>query len=160
MIIFAAWTVIILLWVVGMAGAVLPIIPGVILILAGFAGYGLFFSFAPLGFWFWLLQTAIAALILISDYMISVLGVKAFGGSKRSMQLSIVGLIFGPFIIPVAGLLVGPFLGGVIGDYMENKDWKRALQAGFGAVVGLFSSAVAQILLQLLMIVLFFIWIF
>jgi uncharacterized protein YqgC (DUF456 family) len=117
------WIVIILLLIIGMAGAVLPIIPGVIAVLAAFVAYGLFFSFEPFGFWFWSIQIIIAATILLSDYMISVLGVKAFGGSKLSMLFSIVGLIVGPFVIPVVGLVIGPFIGGMIGDWIDKKDW-------------------------------------
>lgn len=153
-----AWVIIILLLLIGMAGAILPIIPGVIAVLAAFAVYGLFYSFEPFGFWFWLIQFIIAATILVSDYMISVLGVKAFGGSKLSMLLSIVGLIVGPFVIPVVGLVLGPFIGGMIGDWIDKKDWRRAYKAGIGAVVGLFSSAVVQILLQGFMIIVFIIW--
>ncbi len=155
-----AWTIIISLFLTGMVGAFLPFIRGVIAILAAFVAYGLFFSFEPLGLWFWLIQIFIAATILLSDYMISVLGVKAFGGSKLSMWLSIIGLIVGPFMIPVAGLIIGPFIGGMIGDWMDKKDWKQAYKAGLGAVVGLFSSAVVQILLQMFMILIFIIWVY
>ncbi|MDQ1912098.1 DUF456 domain-containing protein [Paenibacillus sp. GD4] len=157
--IIAAWVIIILLFVVGMAGAVYPVLPGALAIYAAFFVYGFMIGFEPFGLWFWLIQTTIVAVLMIADYLVSALGVKKFGGTKASVIGSTIGLLVGPFVIPVAGLLIGPFLGAVIGELLVGTELRQAMKAGVGALVGFFSGLVVKVILQLLMIVLFIIWV-
>ncbi|NEW08460.1 DUF456 family protein [Paenibacillus sp. SYP-B3998] len=154
------WVLVILLFVVGMIGAVYPVLPGVLAIYGAFFLYGWLVSFEPFGIWFWLIQSIIVLIIIVADYAVSALGVKKFGGSKASVIGSTIGLIIGPFVIPAFGLIIGPFLGAVIGELIIGTEWKKAFSAGIGSVLGFFSSLVVKIVLQLLMIILFFIWVF
>ncbi|MDF2963401.1 MAG: rane protein [Paenibacillus sp.] len=158
--IITAWIIVIILFIVGMAGAVYPVLPGAVAIYAAYFVYGWMIGFEPFGVWFWLTQTTLLAILLIADYAVSALGVKKFGGTRASVVGSTIGLILGPFVIPVAGLLIGPFLGAVIGELITGTEWKQALRAGVGALVGFFSSLVVKVLLQALMIILFFVWVF
>ncbi|GGD75318.1 DUF456 domain-containing protein [Paenibacillus nasutitermitis] len=155
----AGWILVIILFAVGMAGAIFPILPGALAIYAAFFVYGFFISFQPFGFWFWTIQTLIVAALFLADYAISAWGVKKYGGTRASIIGSTIGVIAGPFVIPAFGLLLGPLLGAVIGELIVGSDFKKSLKVGFGAVVGLFSSTVVKIILQVVMIVLFFIWI-
>ncbi|MBW7458321.1 DUF456 domain-containing protein [Paenibacillus sepulcri] len=155
----AGWIIVVILFVVGMAGAIFPILPGVLAIYAAFFVYGFFLSFEPFGFWFWTIQTLILAALILADYAVSAWGVKKYGGSKASVIGSTIGIIAGPFVIPAFGLLLGPLLGAVIGELIVGSTFNKSLKVGFGAVVGLFSSMVVKIILQLAMIILFFIWI-
>ena len=50
-------------------------------------------------------------LLFGADMAANAFGVKKFGGTKAGVWGSTIGLIFGPFVIPVAGILIGPFLG-------------------------------------------------
>jgi uncharacterized protein YqgC (DUF456 family) len=152
------WTLVVLLFVVGMAGAVYPILPGALAIYGAFFVYGLFFSFSEFGFWFWFIQTVIVIVLFVADYAVSAWGVKRFGGSRASVIGSTIGLIFGPFVIPALGLIIGPFVGAVIGEMIIGTRYDKALKVGLGSVVGLFSSVVVKIILQLAMIVLFVLW--
>jgi uncharacterized protein YqgC (DUF456 family) len=154
-----AWIIVIVLFIVGMIGAVYPIFPGAVAIFAAFFVYGWMVSFEPFGIWFWVIQSTIFIALIIADYAVGALGVKKFGGSRASVIGSTVGLIFGPFVIPVAGLILGPFLGAVIAEMIIGTDFKQALRAGVGALVGLLSSVVVKLILQLLMIIIFFIWV-
>ncbi|GKS13677.1 hypothetical protein YDYSY3_46770 [Paenibacillus chitinolyticus] len=153
------WILIILLFAVGMLGAIFPILPGALAIFGAFFVYGLFFSFEPFGFWFWLIQSAIVIAITIADYLVSAFGVKKFGGSKASVWGSTIGLLAGPFVIPAFGLILGPFIGAVLGELIHGSNLKHSAQVGVGSVLGFFSSVVVKVVLQLLMIVLFIIWI-
>ncbi|KRE29713.1 DUF456 domain-containing protein [Paenibacillus sp. Soil522] len=152
------WILVILLFVVGMAGAVYPILPGALAIYGAFFVYGLFFSFSEFGVWFWLIQTLIVIVLFIADYAVSAWGVKRFGGSRASIIGSTIGLIFGPFVIPVLGLIIGPFAGAVIGEMIIGTSLEKSLKVGLGSVVGLFTSVVVKVILQLAMIVLFVLW--
>ncbi|GGF96747.1 DUF456 domain-containing protein [Paenibacillus abyssi] len=153
------WILIIVLFAIGMAGAIFPILPGALAIYFAFFIYGFFISFEPFGWVFWTLQTLIVAVLFLADYAVNAWGVKRYGGSRASVIGSTVGVIVGPFVIPGIGLLLGPFIGAVIGELFAGSNTGQSLRVGFGSVVGLFSSIVVKIILQLVMIVLFIIWI-
>ncbi|MEK4046972.1 DUF456 family protein [Paenibacillus sp. FSL H8-0048] len=153
------WILIIALFAIGMAGAVYPILPGALAIYLAFFVYGWFFSFGSFGPWFWIAQTLIVVVLFIADYVVGAWGVKKFGGSRASVIGSTIGLIIGPFLIPAFGLLIGPFLGAFIGELIAGEKAGKAVKVSFGALLGLFSSTVVKIILQIVMIVLFFIWI-
>jgi uncharacterized protein YqgC (DUF456 family) len=152
------WSLIIILFVVGMAGTIYPILPGALAIYAAYFVYGWFFSFSEFGVWFWIIQTLIVVVLFIADYAVSAWGVKRFGGSRASIIGSTIGLIAGPFVIPAFGLVLGPFLGAIIGEMIVGEPADKALKVGYGSVVGLFTSVVVKIILQLLMIALFILW--
>lgn len=153
------WFVVVALFVVGMAGTVFPILPGVVAVYAAFFAYGLFFSFAPFGFWFWFIQTTILVVIFVADYVVGAMGVKKLGGSRASVIGSTIGIIVGPFVIPVIGLIAGPFLGAVIGELVVGSDMKKAIKVGWGSLLGFFSSVVVKVLFQVIMIGIFIVWI-
>lgn len=153
------WILVIALFVIGMAGAIYPVLPGVIAIYFAFFVYGWFFSFEPFGWFFWIIQTLIVIALLVADYAVGAWGVKKFGGSKLSVWLSTIGIIIGPFVIPAFGLILGPLLGAMIGELIKGETLNKAFKVGVGSVVGLFSSIVVKVLLQLVMIIVFFIWI-
>ncbi|SDT19022.1 hypothetical protein SAMN05444162_3364 [Paenibacillaceae bacterium GAS479] len=153
------WILVVVLFIVGMAGAVYPILPGALAIYAAFFVYGFFISFKPFGFVFWTLQTIIVAALFIADYAVNAWGVKKFGGSRASVIGSTIGIIIGPFVIPGFGLLIGPLAGAVLGELIAGSSFDKSLKVGFGAIVGLLSSTLVKIILQLAMIILFVIWI-
>lgn len=152
-------SLIVLLFAVGMAGAVYPVLPGVLAVYAAFFVHGWFFGFTEFGFWFWAIQTSAVAAILIADYAVSALGVTKFGGSRASVIGSTIGLLIGPFVIPGFGLLAGPFLGAFAGELFAGAHWRQAVKVGIGSLVGFLSSVVVKVLLQAAMIVLYLIWI-
>jgi uncharacterized protein YqgC (DUF456 family) len=155
----AGWILVIALFAIGMGGAIFPVLPGALAIYAAFFVYGFFISFEPFGFWFWTVQTLIVGVLFLADYAVSAWGVKRYGGSRASVVGSTIGIIAGPFVIPAFGLLLGPLLGAIIGELIVGANFNQAIKAGLGAIVGLFTSTVVKIILQLAMIVLFFIWI-
>jgi len=155
----AGWIIVSILFAIGMAGAIFPILPGALAIYAAFFVYGFFISFSPFGFWFWAIQTLIVAALFIADYAVNAWGVKRFGGSRASVIGSTIGVVIGPFVIPAFGLILGPLIGAIIGELFVGSNFDKSLKVGFGSVVGLFSSMVVKIILQLIMIILFFIWI-
>lgn len=152
------WTLIVLLFAVGMAGTVYPVLPGAVAIYLAFFVYGWFFSFGELDWIFWIIQTLIFIVLFIADYAVSAWGVKRFGGTKASVWGSTIGLIAGPFVIPAFGLIIGPFAGAVIGEMLTGASLEKSMKVGWGSLVGLFTSVVVKIILQSVMIVLFILW--
>mgnify|MGYP003391590053 FL=1 len=73
-----AWVVIIALFIIAFIGLVYPIIPSVLFIFAGFIVYGLFFSFADLPWWFWVIEVLFTVLLFAADTVANIIGVKKF----------------------------------------------------------------------------------
>ena len=152
------WLIIGLMFVIAFAGLVYPVIPSVLFLLGGFLLYGAFFSFEPFSWLFWSIQLLFVILLFGADYIANMVGIKKFGGSKAGVWGSTIGLIAGPFIIPVLGILIGPFLGAIIAELVvHRRKVKEAIRIGFGSVIGFITSAFTKGIVQVLMIVYFFI---
>lgn len=155
---FIAWTLIIALFIIAFIGLVYPIIPSVLFLLGGFIVYGLFYSFTELPWWFWLIELLFVALLFAADTVSNLIGVEKFGGSKAGMWGSTIGLLIGPFVIPFAGIIAGPFIGAIIGELIVTRsNLQQAIKVGVGSVVGFLTSVVTKGIIQVIMIVLFFI---
>ncbi|WP_449536990.1 DUF456 domain-containing protein [Ferdinandcohnia sp. Marseille-Q9671] len=150
------WILIILLFVISFVGLVYPIIPSVLFIAGGFLVYGLFQGFESLTIWFWVIEGLFLLLLLGADYATNLVGVKKYGGSKAAVWGSTIGLLIGPFIIPIAGIIIGPFLGAFVAELLvHKKDVKGAFKSGIGSLVGFLSGVVAKGVIQVIMIVYF-----
>jgi uncharacterized protein len=151
------WSIIVILFIIGFVGLIYPIIPSVLFLLAGYLLYGVFFSFEPFGWFFWLIQSFFIILLFIADYIANMIGIQKYGGSKAGVWGSTIGLIAGPFVIPFLGILIGPFIGAIAAELLVNKtNFKDSLKIGFGSVVGFISSVITKTIIQILMLVYFF----
>ncbi|MCZ8536037.1 DUF456 family protein [Paenisporosarcina quisquiliarum] len=151
------WTLIIISFVIGFIGLVYPIIPSVIFIMGGFLLYGVFFSFAELPWWFWLIQILFVILLFGADMMANAFGVKKYGGSKAGIWGSTIGLLIGPIVLPFAGIILGPFLGAIIAELLITRSSiKQAIKTGFGSVIGFLTSVITKGVVQIVMIAIFF----
>jgi uncharacterized protein YqgC (DUF456 family) len=147
------WLIISVSFLLSFVGLVWPIIPGMLFLLLGFLLYGWFFTFEPLTFVFWLIQITLIILLFITDYFSNLFGVKKLGGTKAAIWGSTIGLLIGPFVIPVAGIIIGPFLGAVIAELIiEKKPIASAFKVGIGSVLGFLSGSLAKFFIQAFMI--------
>lgn len=152
------WILVIACFIISFIGLVYPIIPGVLFLVGGFLLYGLFFSFAELSWWFWVIEILFVVLLFGADTVANAFGIKKFGGSNAGMWGSTIGLLFGPFVIPVAGILIGPFLGAVIAELIvEKRTFSEAVKSGVGSLIGFLTSTVVKAVIQIVMIIVFFI---
>lgn len=153
-----AWALIIASFVIAFVGLVYPIIPSVLFILLGFIIYGLFYSFSVYSWWFWVIEILLVILLFVADTVSNLIGVKKFGGTKAGIWGSTIGLLVGPFIIPFAGILIGPFLGAVVGELIVTKfNFIQAIKSGIGSLIGFITSVITKGILQIVMIIVFFI---
>ncbi|ASV68989.1 DUF456 family protein [Cytobacillus sp. FSL W7-1323] len=151
-----AWALIIILFVIAFIGLIYPIIPSVLFIAAGFIVYGLFYSFEPFGVLFWSIQILFVILLFGADYISNMVGVKKYGGTKAGIWGSTIGILVGPFVIPVAGILLGPIVGAIIAELIvHRRPFKEAVLVGFGSLVGFISSIITKGIVQVVMIIYF-----
>ncbi|WP_174734111.1 DUF456 domain-containing protein [Mesobacillus harenae] len=150
------WGLIIGCFIVAFVGLIYPIIPSVLFLLGGFGLYGLLFSFEPFNWLFWLVQGLFVVLLFGADYIANLIGVKKYGGTKAGVWGSTIGLLVGPFIIPVFGILIGPFVGAILAELAVNrKSLSEAVKVGLGSVVGFISSAITKGFIQIIMLIYF-----
>lgn len=148
------WLLSIVLVVTGLAGIVLPMIPGAPLLFAGLwvAAWAEGFRYA--GLWTLVTLGILAALTYGVDLWATMFGVKRFGASKHAVIGAVVGSIVGIFL-GLPGVLFGPFIGAVIGELSARRDLHSATRAGLGATIGLALGAALKLALALAMIGIF-----
>ncbi|MGF2617095.1 DUF456 domain-containing protein [Rossellomorea vietnamensis] len=152
------WGIIILLIAASFIGLVYPIIPSVLVLLGSFLLYGVLFSFDPFNWIFWSIQGLFVVLLFGADYAANLIGIKRYGGTKAGIWGSTIGLIIGPFVIPIVGIIAGPFLGAVLGEMLVNRTgFKQALKVGAGSLIGFISSVFTKGIIQIIMVIYFII---
>lgn len=148
-----------ILFLAGLVGTVLPVLPGSPLIWAGMLIYGLFNKFESFGPGFLAIQALLALLVITIDYIFAALGSRYFGGSKKTLFGAAVGLFVGLFFFPL-GLLVGPFVGAALADFFVKRSTKEAVKSGLGASLGFLGALPLKLILEIAMITWFIIRIF
>jgi uncharacterized protein YqgC (DUF456 family) len=150
------WVIICAMFLIGFIGLIYPVIPSVLFILGGIVLYGLFYSFEPFNWLFWAIQLLLVVLLFSADYVSNLIGVKKYGGSKAGIWGSTIGLLVGPFVIPVLGIIIGPFLGALLAEIIVHKrDLVTASKVGLGSVVGFVTSVITKGIIQLFMVIYF-----
>ncbi len=154
------WIGITLLFILSFAGLIIPIIPSVFAIWGGFLLYHFGISSDELSVFFWIAMGLFTLILLIADILANSYFVKKYGGSKWGERISALAIIAGAFIMPPFGILIVPFLAVVITELVMVKDIKRAFKIGFATIIGLLSGAIAKFIIQLAMILWFFLAVF
>ena len=135
----------VLFLLIGLAGCIIPAIPGPPLsyIAILFLHFTEKYQFSSE---FLLLWVAIAIVITIIDNVIPIWGTKKYGGSKKAVWGSMIGLVIGMFVFPPFGIIIGPFLGAVAGELIDGKDTSSAIKAGFGAFMGFLGGTILKLI--------------
>ena len=151
----------IMLWIIGailtftgLAGLLLPLVPGAPLLFLGLLLGAWAENFRYIGLWTLLLLAGMAALTYVVEFVASILGVKKYGGSRRAMVGAALGGIVGMFL-GIPGILLGPFVGAVIGELSLQRSLDEASRAGFGTVVGLAIGVAGKLAIGIAMIGIF-----
>lgn len=145
------WTAAVLLVLAGIAGAVLPALPGVPLVFAGLllaAWIDGFEKVGPLPLVFLALLTLLSFVV---DFAATALGAKRVGASRWAVVGAALGTVAGVFF-GFLGLLLGPFVGAVIGELVVQKDWRQAGRAGVGTWLGVVFGTAAKLALAFTMV--------
>lgn len=139
----------------GLLGCILPVIPGPPLSYVGLILLHVTEKY-QYSSRFLILWAAITVAVYALDYIIPAWGTKKFGGSKRGVWGSIIGLLIGLFFFPPFGIIIGPFAGAVVGELTAGKDSGAALKSGFGSFVGFLTGTLLKLITSGLMTWYFF----
>lgn len=168
---------------VGLAGSVLPALPGVPLIFISALVYSYFTGFEYVGAGVLVLLGLFAALAFVADFVATSYGARRFGasnwGTAGGALGGLVGALIGALFLGIGavfGLLIGSVGGVFLGEYLRRQrrpsrndaaerprvrpvrgssDWRRTSRAAGGVLVGYLAGAVAQGVLGLLSIAVF-----
>ncbi|MGQ4583487.1 DUF456 family protein [Lysobacter sp. F60174L2] len=147
-----------ILILVGVAGTVLPALPGVPLVFVGMLLAAWAGGFEQVGGWMLLLLGVLTVLSIGIDLLATAMGAKRVGASKLALVGAVVGTFAGLFFGPV-GLLAGPFIGALAGELIHGREVRKATRVGFGTWLGILVGTVLKIGLAFAMLGLFaFAW--
>jgi uncharacterized protein YqgC (DUF456 family) len=142
-----------ILIVLGLAGAVVPALPGIALIMGGIWLIAAVDGYRHLGQW-WLLSIGlIGAVGLTLDLVAGALGAKRVGASKQAVSGALVGTVIGLFF-GLPGLLLGPFCGAVVGELTAGNSVLRSAHVGAGAWLGLIFGTIIKLVASVMMVAL------
>ena len=129
----------------GMAGCVLPVLPGPPISYVGLLLLHVTdkVQFTTSQLLVWLL---VVVVMQVLDYFIPMLGSKYFGGSKWGNWGCVVGTLAGFLFLPW-GIIFGPFLGALVGELLGNKEFSQALRSGVGSLVGFLAGTLLKFMI-------------
>jgi uncharacterized protein YqgC (DUF456 family) len=139
---------------VGLAGAVVPVLPGVPLIFSGIWLAAAVDHYQHLGVGWLIGIGSIAAVGVVLDLTAAALGAKRVGASTQAVSGALIGTLIGVFL-GIPGLIFGPFLGALIGELSAGGSMLRSSQVGIAAWIGLFFGTLIKLAASIMMVVLF-----
>ncbi len=138
----------------GLIGSLMPVLPGIPVIVAAAVGHRLYFGEQGASTWVLVLMAVMAIVAFGLDYLAGMIGAKKLGATWWGILGAVVGGLVGLFF-NLPGIILGPFLGALILEMVGGRPFKPAVRAGAGAVLGLLAGAVGKVALCLAMILLF-----
>ncbi len=135
----ALWIVAVLLILVGVAGTILPALPGVPLIFGGVLLAAWIDDFQRISVVTVVVLAVLAVIGIVIDYVAAAISAKRAGASKQGIIGAAIGTVAGVFT-GLWGLLFMPLVGAAVGEFLAHKDAFRAGKVGaatwFGLLVG------------------------
>lgn len=148
------WLLAGLMVIAGLAGTVIPAMPGVPLVFAGLFVGAWIGDFQTVGWVTIGILAALAAIAWIVDFLAGAAGARYLGASSRAFWGATLGAIVGIFF-GLVGMLLGPFIGAMIGELSGGNDIVSSGRAGVGAWLGMVVATAVKLALVFLMIGIF-----
>jgi uncharacterized protein YqgC (DUF456 family) len=149
-----------LLVLVGVAGTILPALPGLPLVFGGMLLAAWAGGFEQVGAWTLVVLGLLTALSLGIDLLATAVGAKRVGASRLALLGAVIGTFAGLFF-GLIGLFVGPFAGALAGELIHTRQVGQATRVGFGTWIGILLGSVLKIGLAFAMLGLFALaWVF
>jgi uncharacterized protein len=134
----------VVLIVLGIAGTVLPAMPGVPLVFGGLLLAAYADGFHNVGVITLIVLGVLTLIAMTVDYLAAALGAKRVGASGKAIAGAAIGTLVGIFFA-LPGLILGPFIGAVIGEYIARRNLEQAGRAGIGTWLGLLIGTAVKI---------------
>lgn len=143
-----------LVMLAALVGTLVPVLPGTPIALAAAVAHRLYFGNTSVNNTVLVVLVLLTLLSLVFDFGASVVGAKKLGATWRGALGAVLGGIIGIFF-SLPGLILGPFVGAVLFELLGRQEFRKAAQAGTGAVLGLLLGVIGKVSICVLMIGLF-----
>lgn len=145
------WVLCVALIVLGLAGTVLPVLPGTLLVWAGIVLGAWIDDFARVSVTTVVVISVLGVVAWALDYAAGLLGAQKAGASKQALLGAAVGTVVGLFM-GLVGVLFMPLVGAAVGEYLARKDQTRAVKVGLATWVGIMLGLLAKVVLAFIMV--------
>ena len=145
------WIIAVALILVGIAGTVLPVLPGAILVFAGILLAAWIDDFTRIPVWLVVILGAFTAIAWAVDYLAAVAGAKKAGASKLALIGAAIGTLAG-IVTGLWGLLFMPLVGAAIGEFIAQRDLARAGKVGVATWIGLLIGTAVKVAIVFAMV--------
>jgi len=135
----------------GIAGSVLPALPGVPMVFAGLLVAAWAGDFTRVGVVTLVLLGLLTLASFAIDFAATALGAKRVGATKLAVIGAALGTLAGLFL-GIPGLILGPFVGAVAGELLSHGQMQQATRAGVATWVGLLFGTLAKLALVFTML--------
>ncbi len=152
---FFLWTLTIIPMLLGLAGTIIPGLPGVGLIYLAILFYAIATSFTSISLATVVILGLLSIAALAANYAGSAFGSRYGGGKKWALAGTLIGAVAGAGVGPL-GIFIGAFLGALVGALLEGASHKQALTVAAYSVIGIIGSTLVQFLLAVILIITFF----
>lgn len=149
-----------LIMLVGLAGTLIPILPGLALIWAAGVLYGLLVGFGPVGWGVMVVLSLALVVSVVKGVLVPRRMAEGKGVSGWSQLVAFIGAVIGFFVIPVIGLVVGALVGLLVAEYLNHGAWAPAWEATVAVAKGFGLSVLIDLALGLAMLSLWAVWAF
>jgi uncharacterized protein YqgC (DUF456 family) len=154
----ALWVLAGVLILVGLAGIVLPALPGVVLVWAGILVGAWADDFTRVGWGVLAACTGLMLLAMLVDLLAGILGARRLNAHWLALVGAGVGTLLGLFT-GLIGLIFMPLLGAIAGEwaarYREPDIARRAAKVGLATWIGMLVGTAVKISMAFLMLGLF-----
>jgi len=145
------WILAVALILVGVAGTVLPVLPGAILVFAGILLAAWIDDFTRIPVWLVVILGAFTAIAWAVDYLAAVAGAKKAGASKLALIGAAIGTVAG-IVTGLWGLLFMPLVGAAVGEFVAQRDFLRAGKVGVATWIGLLIGTAVKVAIVFAMV--------
>lgn len=143
-----------ILILVGIAGTVVPILPGLPVVFGGMLLAAWAGDFEQVGVVMLVVLGLLTLLSVAVDFFATALGAQRVGASKLALLGAMIGTIAGLFF-GLIGLFVGPFAGALAGELIHSRQVGHATRVGVGTWIGILLGTVLKLGLACAMLGLF-----
>jgi hypothetical protein len=148
------WLLAGLVVIAGLAGTVIPALPGVPLVFAGLFVGAWIGNFETVGWTTMGILAILAVVAWVVDFIAGAAGTRYLGASSRAFWGATIGAIAGLFF-GLIGMLLGPFIGAVLGELSGGSNMVQSGRAGVGAWIGMVLATAVKLAIAFLMIGIF-----
>ena len=148
------WVASAALILIGLAGTVLPLLPGTLLVWAGILLGAWIDDFTRVSVGTVVFISVLAALAWALDFVAGLLGAKRAGASRLALVGAAIGTVVG-ILMGLVGVLFMPLVGAAVGEYWAQRDQQRAAKVALATWIGLLLGMIAKVVLSFVMLGIF-----